>query len=658
MIAITVMLVGVIVPVVFTISGDATTDEPTVDFAFSYAEDVDEGQEDTFGNTKGDVDATGLVTIVFDNGDVISPEQLEIMGVASGGLLADSDEYADQTRFVPGQTITVWANRGEDVQVVWYAEDGGASAILDQFPIRPLSDLPIYVPEPDAGCDWVEDEIDGDDNLVVDDTVVQCDLDAYDIDNLDIVNGGAVIGNVTANEDVTLDDGATYLDDVEAGGHVTLTDDSLIDGDVSVGTDTGGNLDVTDSEVSGGATVDGTVTLTDGSIGDDVDATGAVELVGGSVYGEVSSNDEISLDEESSIASDVDLDDVATDLNCEDNDASTVAGVGCEEYKSATYLVSIEDATTPVEGDQMEVTVGIENTGFESGDQEIALLIDGDEKATDSSVVVDGQTESTITLVWDTDDGDAGYHDAVVESEDDEATQRVQVASSDRVQTDLVFEIDGEGESLAINRDDTVPYSATAEFDDSSTEDVTGEVAVEVISGDAGNVSIDTDAENITGENPGTVTIEANDSNGEYYTDTVELTVRAPMDERIELVDFTPDGPKATIQLENTGDGEVEIDSLSVESAETASGNPDKVDNDGNWEVEGGDSYIDTQSIEIGGSPRSFTGYAIVEAGTTESFDIQEFRQHNGNVLDVEEFTFTLYFSDGSETQFDTTEDI
>lgn len=653
MIGITVMLAMVIAPVVFMMSGEAGDRQPTTDFAFSYAEAVDEGEIDSFGNDKTDVAGTGLVTIVYDKGDDIPIGQLEIQGAASSGELSSAPEYEDQTQFVPGQSISVWAQRGEEIQIVWTSEDGSKSAILDTFAVRPSADLPVYVPEPDGDCDWVEDQLNNND-LVVDDTVVECDLDQYNIDNVDIQNGGVVIGNVTANQDVTLDNGETFLDDVTAGNDLTLRDGSTIDGTVRVGTDGGGDLTLDDSDILGHGTVDGAAELIDGAMSDELDATGAVSLDDSTVSSSVISQTEISLDGESTIVSDVDLPDVGTDLDCRDGDLSTVAGMGCLEYKSPTFEVTIQNTNTPVEGDELEVSVLVENTGFEDGSQDIRLEITGNEEDA-QSVSVNSGAETTIDLLWDTDDGDAGTYEAVVESEDDFDDETVQVASSDRELSGIEFEADGNTNSVDLNRDDSIPYTVTAAYDDGSTDDVTDQADLTIISGDEDVLTIDEAAATITGDTQGTVTIEAEYSEGDTYTDTVDVTVREPMDERLVLVSAdTGTGPFASFEMENQGPGDVEIESISVNYVDASSGNIDKVDNDGDNEVEGGGTYVNVQSIEVGGTDESFFGLAVVTDGATETFDIQEFRQDNGNERTVVEFGFTLYFSDGSEEFYDT----
>lgn len=113
--------------------------------------------------------------------------------------------------------------------------------------------------------------------------------------------------------------------------------------------------------------------------------------------------------------------------------------------------------------------------------------------------------------------------------------------------------------------------------------------------------------------------------------------------------------------LENTGiEDSVEITALTVD--DTTDNNADIVDNDGNREFEGADGFVNLPGeIEIGDTePTELNETAGIDADTTETFSLEEFRDsgnnnnrnHNGDNI-----TVTLIFSDGSELTF-TTEDL
>lgn len=87
---------------------------------------------------------------------------------------------------------------------------------------------------------------DYEDPLTIDDRVVECDLDQYNVTKLEIINDGAVIGEVEADGDIDIRGGATYEGDVHStnSGSITMTDSTTL-GAVA----TGGDVDVDGSTV-------------------------------------------------------------------------------------------------------------------------------------------------------------------------------------------------------------------------------------------------------------------------------------------------------------------------------------------------------------------------------------------------------------------------
>lgn len=672
MIAVTVTLVVIVAPVVIAVSGDAGDPTPQAEFGFSYDEGVEPATTDTFGNTKSDVNGAGLMTIVLEDGQNIEAGKLEIRGGASGGTLSDADRYAPDDTVIPGEEIRVWVNRGDDIQIIWNDPNAGESAVLAEFAVRPTTDLPVFVPEPGEDCEWVEEQLASGSDLTIDGIVVDCDLSSYTVDDVDIVNGGAIVGDVPIGGDLNMDDGTVYIGDVQTAGTLTMDNGAEIGGEVVVnGSST---TSIQDSNVRGSVVVEGPVSVTSATIGGELDAngdlsvddgiiegqadaTGDVTLTSGSrVLGDAKSAQTISLDDASEIDGDAKVPDVPTDLICNDGDSSTVAGVGCEEYKDPRYTVTIDDATQPVEGNTMEVNATVTNVGYESGSPTLDLEIDGTVEDSVTPLSVDGGTSEQTTLTWSTTSGDAGTHNGTVVAinddgdVDDTDTEEVFVADDSRTRTGTVFEIDGNDNSLEIQTGDTVGYTVTATYDDGSTEDVTSSANVTVISGDSSDVTIDDAANEITGDDAGTVTIEGNESS---FADTVDLTVSPPMADRTDVVGSSLGNPTVQFTLENTGSDPVEITDISVEGATATSGSVGKVDNDGNNETVGGGGYVNTQFIEIGGDSRSFDSNPTISGGATATFDLGEFRQsNNGKARGVSDVTFTLYFADGTSRQY------
>lgn len=103
------------------------------------------------------------------------------------------------------------------------------------------------------------------------------------------------------------------------------------------------------------------------------------------------------------------------------------ADTGVTVQEPASFAVNITDTNSPVvEGDTLQVTADINNTGDITDTQTIELEVDGAVRD-QQSITVDGGTVDTITLEWTTADGDAGDYTATVRSEDDQNSTAVTV---------------------------------------------------------------------------------------------------------------------------------------------------------------------------------------------------------------------------------------
>jgi len=127
---------------------------------------------------------------------------------------------------------------------------------------------------------------------------------------------------------------------------------------------------------------------------------------------------------------------------------------------SPSFAVDAPEANAPVTaGEQLQVEATVENTGW-NGTQRVRLLVNGTERDA-TELALDGGESRTVTLSWDTDEGDAGTHDLVVASGTATATvtARVTPANGERpppvvggepprdLTGDGVYEdIDGDGE--------------------------------------------------------------------------------------------------------------------------------------------------------------------------------------------------------------------
>ena len=127
---------------------------------------------------------------------------------------------------------------------------------------------------------------------------------------------------------------------------------------------------------------------------------------------------------------------------------------------SPSFAVDAPEANAPVTaGEQLQVEATVENTGW-NGTQRVRLLVNGTERDA-MELALDGGESRTVTLSWDTDEGDAGTHGLVVASGTANATvtARVTPANGERpppvvggepprdLTGDGVYEdIDGDGE--------------------------------------------------------------------------------------------------------------------------------------------------------------------------------------------------------------------
>ena len=106
-------------------------------------------------------------------------------------------------------------------------------------------------------------------------------------------------------------------------------------------------------------------------------------------------------------------------LSADDSDSNTVT-----VNEPSSFVVDIVETNTPVEGEQLNVTTSIENTGDVQDSQEVTL--DVGPLGTDSTTVTLGGGSSTnVTLSVGTGAGDAGAYTVTVASEDDTAGANV-----------------------------------------------------------------------------------------------------------------------------------------------------------------------------------------------------------------------------------------
>jgi flagellin-like protein len=268
-------------------------------------------------------DAPVAHALAVDSGEALRGENVELRGVA--------DESGFSGRLAAGESVTVYPV-ADTVRVVWFGEYG-TSYVLARFDPDPA------LPAADEGCNWVESTTGGAISSVTVDVVVDCDVKTEG--GVDVVDPGVVIGDVDSySNGVDMDGGEVYgtvdaetsvdLDEtlvaaaVAAGGDVTVTDGSTVEGSVTTGPS--GSIDIDgDSAVAGSLSAGDDLALDDVTVGGDVSAPD-VDIDDSTVDGAVHATGSLSLD---GATVDGHVYAPAGSVSCSD---STIAGQDCSAY--------------------------------------------------------------------------------------------------------------------------------------------------------------------------------------------------------------------------------------------------------------------------------------------------------------------------------------
>ena len=192
--------------------------------------------------------------------------------------------------------------------------------------------------------------------------------------------------------------------------------------------------------------------------------------------------------------------------------------VDVEEAIPGTFVVDIDETTGPIEpGNELTGTAVVENVGDGDDTQEVGVIVD-DNEVISREVTLDGGDSETIPFGYQTDEGDSGEIDVVIESEDDEAIASVRVSQLDRFEIEDVRSNDPviEGEVL--------------------------EVAVELTNtGDeALTRTVETELDGEPFADPTTVTVDGNESEThtiERATDEIEVADETEVEFSVDVED-------------------------------------------------------------------------------------------------------------------------
>lgn len=291
MVGITVVLAAAVAPFVFGAVQESES-PPNAQISFAYDEGAESVVTDSFARTKAAAGADGLVVINVESvPDGMDADQLFLQtSNSTRPWLHGHTQYSFGDTVRTGGSLTRWAERGEEIRVIWESEGSDSSYTIGLFTVPEVDDVTLGgPPTPTDDCSWVKSQLSNSSgtftgDLTIDDRVVECDLvpPTFKIDNLKIENDGAVIGEIDVFNDINVIDGATYNGDVKmnhtgSGDDIDLTDGSEINGDVIAD----GNVDIDD-----GTTVDG-----------DVSADGDVSIDnGGTVFGIVDAKGDVDVD--------------------------------------------------------------------------------------------------------------------------------------------------------------------------------------------------------------------------------------------------------------------------------------------------------------------------------------------------------------------------
>lgn len=235
--------------------------------------------------------------LVHDGGETLDGNKVTLQGAANPqALQGERVTSTDEIRFYPVS---------DTVQVIYTGEHGTG------YLLRTFDSIEATVPEPDTGCEWVEQQTNGGtDPINIVDKTVSCDIETDgDIDvgqggvvigfvdshwnNVDI-DKGEVYGTITADGDVSIDQ-AVLHSGVDAGNDVTV-DETEVGGPIQAG----GNVDIASTAdlVEGAVTASGQVSIDQGTIEGPVDSGGKAALSGRvTVKGSLTSGNDIDMEE-------------------------------------------------------------------------------------------------------------------------------------------------------------------------------------------------------------------------------------------------------------------------------------------------------------------------------------------------------------------------
>lgn len=231
----------------------------------------------------------------------------------------------------------------------------------------------------------------------------------------------------------------------------------------------------------------------------------------------------------------------------------------------AEFAVEATSTNSPVvAGERVAVTASVNNLGTESGDQTIALSVD-DTVRDEQDVSLGGSESATVSLSWETQDGDAGEYTATVESENQSSTANVVVEEPEPIV--IPFAVSVESTSSSVTEGETVEVTAnvTNEGEAPVTEELTLRVGesvrdsreVELQGGESQSVTFswETTAGD-AGEYTAVIAGEANQSSTRISIDQAESSTFAVTIDNVSRAPESQGEFMVNATIENTGETE------------------------------------------------------------------------------------------------------
>lgn len=260
-----------------------------------------------------------------------------------------------------------------------------------------------------------------------------------------------------------------------------------------------------------------------------------------------------------------------------------LAGSVGAQTTGPNFQVTIDSTNSPVtEGETMEVTATIENTGTASDTQEVTLDIGGAQRDS-TEVTLEPGNQTTTTLSWATGSGDAGDYTAAVATANDTAETDVTVeepSSNFKVHINSTNSPVTENDTLTaeVIIENTGDKLDNQEISLSADGEIRDNVTVALDVGARQTRTLEWDTEGTT---PGDYTIEVA---SEDDTDTEEVTIN--------------DVSNFDVEIDSTNQPVAEGDTLEIEAIVE---NTDTARDTQEIELEVGGKVRDTATVELGG---------------------------------------------------------